>query len=60
MTEVVQVEFCTALVIGEEVFRESLKDFEYKLMGIWLLLSLLAADPNSERDGSDPNSRAPN
>lgn len=29
-------------------------------MGIWLLFSLLAADPNSEREGSDPNSKAPN
>ena len=28
-------------------------------MGIWLLFSLLAADPNSEREGSDPNSKAP-
>lgn len=54
------MEFCTALVIGREVFKESLKDFEYKLMGIWLLFSLLAADPNSEREGSDPNSKAPN
>lgn len=43
-----------------EVFKESLKDFEYKLMGIWLLFSLLVADPNSAREVSDPNSRAPN
>lgn len=53
--------FCTALVIGKEAFKGSLKDFGYKLIGSGLLFSLAeAAGPNSERDGSDPNSRAPN
>lgn len=38
-----------------------LKDVGYKLIGLWQLFSLPeAAGPNSERDGSDPNSRAPN
>lgn len=33
-TDVVQVELCTALVIGKEAFKGSLTDFGYKLRGI--------------------------
>lgn len=34
MVGAVQLEFCTALVIGRELLEGSLKVFEYKLMGI--------------------------
>lgn len=61
MAEVVKVDSCTVLDIGKEVFKGSFTGFEYKLLlDTWLIFSLLGEDPNSGREGSDPNSRAPN
>lgn len=61
LEEVVNVDSCTVLDIGKEVFKGSFTDFEYKLLLVaWLAFSLLEADPNSGSAGSDPNSKAPN